>query len=56
VVIADAHLIALPLGAGDHEVVLRYHTPGVAVGAGMSIVALLLLAWLATSAGRARAR
>jgi len=41
---ADVLWRALPMPPGDHEVVLRFRTPGLVAGAWVSLVALLVLA------------
>jgi uncharacterized membrane protein YfhO len=40
---ANDFALAVRLDSGTHEVRLQYHTPGVATGAAISLVSLLLL-------------
>lgn len=55
-VIADEVFMAVPIPAGKHRVVLQFSTPGVAVGATISLISLgLLLLLVLRSPRRARA-
>lgn len=40
---ANIAFMAIPVGPGEHEIVLTYHTPGLAIGAGISAASLALL-------------
>jgi hypothetical protein len=52
VVVADELFMAVPISAGKHRVVLQFSTPGVAVGATISLVSLGLLLILVLSSLR----
>lgn len=47
--------IAVPLYAGESEVVLRYRTPGLGVGALLSVLAGILLLWAGKRKGKTNA-
>jgi hypothetical protein len=51
---ADGFALAVRLDPGDHKVCLQYATPGVAAGAAVSVVSLLLLLLLVCSRTRPR--
>lgn len=43
---ANIAFMAIPLTAGDHEVVLHYSTPGLALGGAASVVSVLILLFI----------
>ena len=49
---ANGFAIAVPVGAGNHVVRLRYATPGRATGVGLSLLSMVLLIALITSSPR----
>ena len=53
---ANLIMRALPVESGTHRIVLEYHTPGLAAGATISLVCLLLLGVLWGRGGRGVAR